>query len=151
MIMTSLSIDRDTIRLGLSASDWEEGIRLASAPLIEKGSIEKRYVDAMIDSVHRNGPYFVLTRGMALAHARPEDGVIKADLALATLHTPLTFHAGDNDPVRLIIVLAAQDSHSHLDVISALADVISDPESLGQLIEAQEISQVVSLLNEEMK
>ena len=33
--------------------DWEESIKIASKPLLEKNIIEKKYVEAMIESIKK--------------------------------------------------------------------------------------------------
>ncbi len=72
MLKDLLTADR--IQFTDDKLDWREAIRLASAPLIEDGSITQNYVRAMIDSIETTGPYIVLTPGVALPHARPSEG-----------------------------------------------------------------------------
>ena len=55
-------------------SDWREAIRTASAPLLEDGSIQESYVDAMVESVETVGPYIVLAPELPFPHARPGGG-----------------------------------------------------------------------------
>ena len=50
------------VQIGLAAADWEDAIRQAAAPLRDAGDIEQSYIEGMIESVHKNGPYFVLAR-----------------------------------------------------------------------------------------
>lgn len=114
------------VQIGLAAADWEDAIRQAAAPLRDAGDIEQSYIEGMIESVHKNGPYFVLAKGLALAHARPECGANRLALAFSTLNPPVSFGAGDNDPVRLIITLAATDPDSHIDLLGELAEVLMD-------------------------
>ncbi|MGL4897037.1 MAG: PTS sugar transporter subunit IIA, partial [Cetobacterium sp.] len=40
---------------------WEEAIKIASRPLLEKGYIEPRYIDTMISKVNELGFYIVLS------------------------------------------------------------------------------------------
>ena len=130
------NITEKDIRIGVSADGWEDAIRKAAAPLREAGAIEQSYIDAMIESVHQNGPYYVLSKGFALAHARPECGVNRLALQFTTLAHGVPFGAGENDPVRLIITLAATDNDSHLDLLSELADVLMDDGRLEKLCTA---------------
>ena len=67
------TITSNDVQIGLHAKDWEGAIRQAAAPLLASGAIQQSYIEGMITSVHDNGPYFVLSKGLALAHARPED------------------------------------------------------------------------------
>ncbi|WNX84549.1 PTS sugar transporter subunit IIA [Agathobaculum sp. NTUH-O15-33] len=128
------NITEKDIRIGVRAEGWENAIRKAAAPLLENGAIEQSYIDAMVESVHKNGPYYVLSKGLALAHARPECGVNRLALQFTTLEPGVAFGAGDNDPVRLIITLAATDNDSHLDLLGELADVLMDDGRLEKAV-----------------
>ena len=68
-------IDNDSIRLGVTASDWKEAVKLAVEPLVESGAVKAEYYDAIIASTAQYGPYYILMPGMAMPHARPEAGV----------------------------------------------------------------------------
>lgn len=43
-------IDNDSIRLGLSATTWQEAVKLSVDPLIESGAVKEEYYDAIIES-----------------------------------------------------------------------------------------------------
>ena len=60
------------IEVGVQASDWEDAIRRSARILLKANKIKESYINAMIDAVHRMGPYIVLGYHVALAIARPE-------------------------------------------------------------------------------
>lgn len=124
------------VQIAVQASHWEDAIRKAARPLLENGAITSAYVEEMIQSLHKNGPYFVLTKGIALAHARPECGVNRGAVSFTTLKPGVPFGSEENDPVELIITLAATDSESHLNLLTELADVMMDEARLEQLFAA---------------
>lgn len=142
------SITAKDVQIGLSASGWEDAIRKAAAHLEAEEAISSRYVDGMIESVRQNGPYFVLAKGLALAHARPECGANRLALSFATLEPPVSFGAGENDPVRLIITLAATDANSHIDLLSELAEVLMDETRMEKLFDAKTSEEFCALLTE---
>lgn len=94
--------------------------------MIENGSIEPRYVDAIYRSHDTIGPYYVVGHGIAMPHARPEEGANKLSLALTLIPSGVNFDADENDPVKLLIVLAATDSTSHIEAISQLAKLFDN-------------------------
>lgn len=61
------------ILLNEKVATWEESIRRVSEPLVNDQVIDPNYVTAMINSVKEYGPYIVIGKYIALAHARPED------------------------------------------------------------------------------
>lgn len=131
------TITEKDVQLGLSAGDWEEAVRKAAEPLRAAGAVEQCYIEGIVQSVHDNGPYFVLTKGFALAHARPECGANRLALNFSTFDPPVTFGAGANDPVRLIITLAATDPDSHIDLLGELADVLMDESRMEKMFRAE--------------
>lgn len=140
------TITTKDVQIGLHASDWEDAIRQAAAPLTASGAIQPSYIEGMIDSVHQNGPYFVLAKGLALAHARPECGAVRLALNFTTFDPPVSFGAGANDPVRLIITLAATDPNSHIDLLGELAEVLMDDSRMQQLFSAASPKEFCALL-----
>lgn len=109
-----------------SVESWQEGIRLAARPLLEKGVIEEVYIEAMISSVNENGPYIVLKDYFALPHAKAGEGVNEVGMALLTLNEPVDL-AGN--PVKVFLVLAAVDSSAHLEALSEISELLIDDES----------------------
>jgi PTS system ascorbate-specific IIA component len=95
-------------------------------PLLKAGAIEAGYVDRCIDMVEEHGPYMVVAPGIALAHARPEDGVIKLCFSVATLNHPVRFYHPDNDPVDLVFAFGSPDDKQHVGLLSTLARALSD-------------------------
>ena len=67
-------IERQAIRVDCPAATPEEAIREAGNALCRAGACSPQYVQAMVDSYRELGPYFVIAPGLALPHARPEQG-----------------------------------------------------------------------------
>jgi mannitol/fructose-specific phosphotransferase system IIA component (Ntr-type) len=101
--------------------------------LLADNAIEKRYTDAMIRVVKEFGPYIVVTPGIAFPHAFPNDGVIKPSIALVKLRTPVNFGNKDNDPVWLLVALAAVDSSQYLEGLADVANVLWDEANVEEL------------------
>ncbi len=131
MIENILS-DED-ILLNLKVNNWEEAITEVASPLLDRNIIEDRYVDAMVNSVKEHGPYIVIGDHLALAHARPEDGVNELGLSVATLEPPINFGNTETDPVKIIFCLAAIDSYSHLNIIKSLINLLNDNSNLTDI------------------
>ena len=141
-------IKEENITIGVQADHWEDAIRKSSQYLLDIGKIEERYIDAMIEAVHRIGPYIVLGNHVALAHARPECGVKELSVHFTTLEPPVPFGSEKFDPVSLVITLAAVDANSHLGLISELAGILMEEEHVNRLVRSVNAKEFVSLLNE---
>lgn len=103
------------------ATDWRDAVHLACAPLLEADAITDDYPRRCIEMVEEHGPYIVLAPGIALAHARPEDGVLHLGVAAITLTAPVDFDHPDNDPVDLVFAFGSPDSDQHVGLLSSLA------------------------------
>jgi ascorbate PTS system EIIA or EIIAB component len=110
-----------TARTRVDVPNWQQAIRAACRPLVEDGAFEPRYEDRCVAAVTEQGPYIVLAPGIALAHARPEDGVVRVGLGVAVLSAPVSFGHPQNDPVDLVLAFGSPDKEAHLELLAALA------------------------------
>lgn len=113
-------------RVGRHAGDWRAAVREACAPLVDAGAVTDGYPDRCVAMVEDHGPYIVLAPGIALAHARPTDGVHAAGLAAVTLAEPVEFGHEANDPVDLLFAFGSPDADQHVGMLSALARQLID-------------------------
>lgn len=139
-------LNRENIRLKAEAADWREAVRLGGQLLVATGVAEPRYIDAIINCTEELGPYYVLAPGLAMPHARPEHGVRETGFALMTLKTPVNFGNPDNDPVDVLIFLAAADDDSHIEAMSQVVTVFSDDEAFAKIREARAADEITGLL-----
>lgn len=107
--LTDQLLALDTIRLQAEAADWKEAVRLGVDLLVRAGTVEPRYYDAIVKMTSELGPWYILAPGLAMPHGRPEEGVKENSFALVTLRTPVNFGDPDNDPIDILITLAATD------------------------------------------
>lgn len=145
--MLSKWLSLDNINIVDSVDDWQQAIRLSAVPLLEKDIISPDYIQA-IYQLHKDiGPYYVLAPGLAMPHARPEAGVNKMGLSMLVVKNGVNFHSADNDPVYVITLLAAPDNNSHLDMLTALADLFSEHEDMQKIFHAQDKHEVEEIIN----
>ncbi|MDO9794934.1 PTS sugar transporter subunit IIA [Glaesserella parasuis] len=121
-------IENNSIKLHQSASNWEEAIKIGTDLLVAAGTIEPRYYDNIVSKIKEMGPYIILVPGLAMPHARPEEGVIKTSFALVTLDTPIYFE-GEDEPVDVLLTLAGSDSDQHMQGLMEITQVLDDPDS----------------------
>lgn len=139
-------LTKNTIKFEKSNNiNWQDALLLASKPLLDNGSIKTDYVDAMIDSVNKNGPYINIGDNVALGHARPEQGVKKLSLSALFLDESINL-VDENHPIRLIIILAAVDDNSHLQALSELAQLLGNKESFNELMNSKNTDEVIETI-----
>jgi mannitol/fructose-specific phosphotransferase system IIA component (Ntr-type) len=143
-------LTEDVIQLNLDVENWEAAVRAGGALLLKSGKCEPAYIDAMVRTVQEMGAYMVLAPGLALAHARPEDGVLDVGLSLVTLKNPVEFGSKANDPVKLVISFCAIDHEAHVDVLKALAQFLRVESNQQLLKHASAPSDVIAAFESEL-
>ncbi|BCZ44199.1 PTS ascorbate transporter subunit IIA [Clostridium gelidum] len=145
--MLSNLLNKEVIKINVKCMDWKDAIRKGSEILINKGFVEERYTEAILNNFEKFGPYMVIAPGMVLSHARPEEGVKKLSMSLMTLKDPIEFGSEMNDPVKLIITLAAVDSEAHMKVIKKLMELLMNAEDLNKLMNSEEVEEAIQMIN----
>lgn len=131
----SSMLKRENVQIVEKVTDWEESVHVAVQPLVDQGYVEPRYIDGIIGNAKEFGPYFVICPDLALLHARPDQGVLKRQLAVTVLREPVRFKEEGPD-VRLLVTLAATDADGHIDVMRQLAMMFGDPKNITKICEA---------------
>lgn len=144
----NLAEELSSITTRVAASDWREAIRRAGDGLVAGGVTTDHYTDQMIAAVEEHGPYIVIAPGVALAHARPSEAVLKGGLSWVGLASPVAFGHAANDPVSLVIGLAALDHTAHIEVLKAVAGVLSNRRARARLDAATSEDEVRSILTD---
>jgi PTS system ascorbate-specific IIA component len=134
------------MRLKIEAKDWEDAIRQSAQPLIDEGNVKPSYVDDIISGVKEFGPYIVLTKHVALPHARPESGALKSAIGIATLAHPVEFGNKDNDPVKYLFCLSAKDNSEHLKALAELAEMMEDEQFFKTLDNAASTKEIMDYI-----
>lgn len=116
----------ENVRIIPCAADWREAIDVSTRLLVEQGYITDHYPKRVIELTEEHGSYYIIGKDIALVHARPEDGVIRQQLAVTVIQKPVAFFDKPDDPVRLFVTLCAQDSNSHLEMLQELAEILMD-------------------------
>lgn len=128
-----------------SAENWEKAIETAAQPLIKNGKIKYGYVENIIKNIKELGPYIILLPGVAVPHARPDENVIESSLSLLKINKGVSF-SEDTEDVKLMFVLAAKDSNSHIDIIEQLTELLGDDEKIERLMNAETVEEVENLI-----
>ncbi|ELL0575711.1 TPA: PTS sugar transporter subunit IIA [Vibrio cholerae] len=144
--MLSELITSDVIRIYPNAADWKDAVQKSCQALIDNGAVEPRYVDAIFRSHEELGPYYVVGPSMAMPHSRPEDGVNRLSLAITVIQQGVHFDSEGNDPVKMLVTLAATDSESHVGAIAQLAELFMNEEHVDQICNAQTIEDVLAVI-----
>ncbi|WP_455714706.1 BglG family transcription antiterminator [Anaerosporobacter sp.] len=125
---------------------WQDSILLAGQSLIENGSIERGYLDTIISQTLYYGPYMFITDDIMLAHAKPEDGVKRLDVAMAIFQNPIFF--AKDKKAKIIFVLAAEDQEKHLKILNDILRVAESEEYQEVLCKIDTCEEIFLKLNQ---
>ena len=139
-------LNKDKVQYVKSVADWKEAIQIAARPLLAEGAISPAYVESIIKQKEDIGPYFVIAPRIAMPHTRPEHGAKALGLSIVKLGQAVEFQSEDNDPVDAIFMFSAPDSNSHIEMISQLAEVLSDDEVMQQIFSTQSAEDLQAIL-----
>ncbi|MEG0709869.1 MAG: PTS sugar transporter subunit IIA [Longicatena sp.] len=143
--MLSNYTNEKLIQLQINASNREDAIRKAASVLIENKKVKQSYVDDMV-RVAEESSYIVITKHVALPHARPETGAIESAIGITTLQKPIVFGNKENDPVKYIFALSAVDNESHLKAMAELAGLLEKDEFYRLLDRARDSKVVMDYI-----
>lgn len=138
-------LTKNTINFSDKDLNWQDAIKLSAKPLLDAGNISQEYIKAIIENVNQNGPYINIGPEIALAHARPDQGVKKLGMSLLLLNHDINL-VDDKHRIRLIIVLATSDSNSHLKALSELAQILGNKDDVKIILNAKKASEIENLI-----
>jgi mannitol/fructose-specific phosphotransferase system IIA component len=132
----------EAVRLGLHASDRFDAVRQSGDVLVEIGSVEPAYVEAMLEREHSMST--ALGEGFAIPHGTDESRQWIIQTRLAFLQFPQGIDWGDDQVFVCVAIAAVGDEHVGL--LARLAQVLVVPEQAAQLRTAGRVEDVLSLL-----
>ena len=135
----------DQIKINIDAPDWQAAVRETGQILVDHDLAEETYIDAMIEMVKELGPYIVMTPGIAIPHARPEEGARKVGFAAVKLAKPINFGNMDNDPVHLVLGFCSPNAQAHVELLARIAEVLST-ENILELIKNTKTAEDLAVL-----
>lgn len=115
---------------------WEDAIFASYQPLLNDGTVEVEYVQAVIDCVKTYGPYIVLVPNIAMPHST--EGAVGCNgtaISFMKVETPVDFDPNDPDKkAMLFFSLASIDHEQHMVNIQSLMDVLMNEEIVEALL-----------------
>lgn len=142
-------ISNDAIITKAKAADWEEAVRVGGDFMIKAGMVKEEYINTIINNHKEIGPYFIITPGIAMPHAKPEEGVIKTGYTLVTLSEPVYFGDEENDPVDILIFIGSVNREEHnMEVIPQIVDFCESETAIEAIRNATDVETVIKALKD---
>lgn len=140
-------LTNDYVEVGVEASDWEDAIKKSAKAMLDNNDIDNNYIDRMIDVVKREGPYIVISPGVAFPHSDYSEGTFELAMSLIVLKEPVAFGNEEYDPVRIVCSLSPIDNQSHLRAFFTLCNLLQNNYYKELIINAKSSEFIVDLIN----
>ncbi|MCM3040649.1 PTS sugar transporter subunit IIA [Paenibacillus motobuensis] len=141
-------LTKQTVLCHPDCSTWEDAVKTAGQLMEQTGAVDAEYTEAMMNGLRKHGPYMVVAPGVALLHARPQDGVKEVGMSLQIVPDGVAFGHPSRDPVRLVFAFGTTDSQSHLQALSRLMSLFNDEERLSALMKSSSVDEALTLLHD---
>ena len=135
------------VAVKVNVTKWEDAVRVAGRLLVDCGFAEERYIEGMLSLTRELGPYIVLAPGIAIPHARPEEGAIKVGFAVLTLDPPINFGNEYNDPVHLVIGFCSPGANAHVELLTRIAHILGTDNFLEKCKAAKTPAELADVFN----
>lgn len=140
-------IENDSILVCQDADTWEEAVKLGTDRLVKSGALEEKYYEQIVKATNEMGPYYMLLPGIAMPHARPEDGVIKDCFGITILNKAVKFSDDEDEYAQILLTLAATSSDAHAEVaIPQIIELLEDEEIIDKLVAAKSVEEVLEII-----
>ena len=141
MLLTKM-LDAGHVNFEPRFPDWQSAIHGGCKPLVADGTVEAGYADEIIACIEKYGPYIIIAPDIAMPHSQENaKGVHKTAISFMKVAEAVAFDADDREKdARLFFTLASQDHAQHLENMSALATMLDNEALIGELLQAQNIS-----------
>lgn len=142
---TKFTLTPEQIFLGLKADNKEDAIRFAGEQLVKAGFVEPSYVDAMFEREKLVSTY--LGEGVAVPHGTIEakDAVLKTGIVVCQYPEGVRF-TGEEDGIAKLVVGIAAKNNEHIQVVSAITNVLDSDEAIELLTTTNDVEKVLALL-----
>ncbi len=134
---------RNAIRLAQHATDKWDALRQSGSLLEEIGAVDEGYAAAILERESQISTY--MGEGVSIPHGTDRARALVRRTALGFLQYPDGVD-WDGETVYLCIPIAASGDE-HVAVLSALAEVLVDPDSAAALRGATDVDDVLARLN----
>lgn len=140
-------VEKNLVSFHEKFDNWEEAVRVSCEKLIENEVIDDRYVELVVDSVKKYGPYIVLAPKIALPHSTQNaEGVFNTAISFMRVQEPVSFEEGNPDrDAQIFFSLASVNADEHLANMSKLANILMQPEVVDELCEATSAEDLIRI------
>ncbi len=141
-------LSKDRISLQASATDKADAIRKAGELLVNSNCVMPEYIDGML--AREQSMSTSLGNGVAIPHGIFEnrEHILQTGISVLQLTEGIVWDEEDESQKVFLVIGIAASSDEHVGVLSNLAEVVDDEESLAELLKTDDPEVVLKYLGE---
>lgn len=121
-----MKLDKWRVGVDVAAANWQDAARAAGALLVEDGLVIPAFIDDMIATVKKFGPYMIPVPDVAFFHGPPSSHVVRTGLAFVTLKEPVYFEEFEGQRIKAAFAFGAVDQDSHFEMLAEVVALLQD-------------------------
>lgn len=149
--MSDVVFDESVILMNVEAENDEEVLKKIGGNLVDKGLVKDSFVPAIVER-EKEYPTGLPTAGVSVAIPHTDvEHVNQKAISVALLDRPVDFHVMGDDaettPVRIVFMLAMNESHAQLSLLQKLMQIFQDEGLLKKMIEEKDKQQIQKMVS----
>lgn len=116
----------DLVLCDVKVNDWREAVHISGKLLKDKNKVNDTFIESMIETVEKFGPYMILVPKVCFFHGMPGENVKEPCLSLVIFKEPIKFTDFDNQEINCCFAFGATDSESHMGMIMNVAQILQN-------------------------
>lgn len=142
--MTEQILSPENVRLATRAAGRDDAIREAGRILVDAGAVRPEYLDSMLEREGSVSTY--MGNLLAIPHGTNEgkDAIVRSALSFVRYDEAVDW---GGEPVRFVVGIAGLENE-HLEILSKIAIIFSDDDSVQALVDAGSADEIFALLSE---
>lgn len=129
-------------------NSWEDAIKASYQPLVKNNIVNNDYINEVIRSVKKYGPYIVIIPNVAMPHSTEgAKGCNGTAISFMKVNKPVDFDKNDEEKkARLFFSLAAMNHDEHLKNIQGLMDVLMNEDYVDALLNVHTEEELIKVV-----
>jgi len=144
-MMAKTILAKENILLNAAVGSKEEAIRLTGSILVDKGYVEAAYIEKMLQREELTSTY--MGNFVAIPHGTEDSKDFVKESGISFVQVPQGVDFGGGNIVKLLVGIAGKNNE-HLEILSNIAIVLSDPDNINKLVNAGSPEEILSIFEE---
>jgi len=140
--MTMLTTEK--VIINAQVKDKYEAVKMVGQLLVDHGHVPQAYVEKMLEREEMLSTD--LGAGLAMPHGTNEAKSLIKSTGMAILTIPSGVDFGGDEPVKLVIGLAAIGD-DHMEILTNVAMLVSDEDEMQNILSITDRTQLVDIFN----